>query len=350
PAVGNAIFFLAISLPLAWRRRAPLAVLGIVASATVIALLAMYDLSEQPPLEPFLALLVAFYSAALYGESGRANLAAALAAAAIVVEEITALIAGRPWGDVVPALTFWAVAWIFGHALRRRQEIATALERRTTDLELEREDTARAAADEERSRIARELHDVIAHGLSVVVVQAAAERRTLSGEQASTRDVLATIERTAREALVELRRLLGMIRKTQGEPALRPHPSLDQLDALLQQVRDAGLQVVLQTEGQASSLPPGIDLSAYRIVQEGLTNVLKHADGASAEVVIRYRPRDLEVEINDDGRGPIGTTNGGHGLIGIRERVDIYGGRLETGPSSSGGFRLWARLPFDSSA
>ncbi len=346
PTVANVIFFLAISLPLGWRRRAPLAVLGIVTSATVIAILAMY-LSLEPPVEPFLALLVALYSAALYGRGGRANAAGALAAGAIAVEEGAALVAGRYWGDVVPALIFFAAAWILGRALRRRQDVATALERRTHDLEVESEDTARAAAVKERSRIARELHDVIAHGLSVVVIQAEAERRTLPEEHASTREVLATIEKTAREALVELRRLLGMIRKGQDEPALRPHPSLDQLDALLLQVRDAGLQVELKTEGYESSLPPGVDLSAYRIVQEGLTNVLRHADGASAEVVIRYRPRGLEIEITDDGHGPIGTSNGGHGLIGIRERVEIYGGKLETGPSPSGGFRLWARLPFD---
>lgn len=178
---------------------------------------------------------------------------------------------------------------------------------------------------------------MIAHGLSVVVIQAEAERRILPEEQASTREVLATIERTAREALVELRRLLGMIRKTEDEPVLGPHPSLKQLDTLLQQVREAGLQVELHTEGQDSSLPPGIDLSAYRIVQEGLTNVLRHADGASAEVTHQIPTRELEVEINDNGHGPIGTSNGGHGLIGIRERVQIYGGKLETRSKPIGG-------------
>jgi signal transduction histidine kinase len=187
---------------------------------------------------------------------------------------------------------------------------------------------------------------VIAHSLSVIVVQAAAERRVLGPEHATTTEVLGSIEHTGRQALVELRRLLGVIRKTDDRPALQPQPTLAHLDELLAQVRDAGLAVQLQTKGEPVPLPPGVDLSAYRIVQEALTNVLKHAHASHAEVLVGYHPGELELEVSDDGQGPTDGL-GGHGLVGMRERVVLYGGALQAGRRDGGGYRLHARLRFE---
>ena len=187
---------------------------------------------------------------------------------------------------------------------------------------------------------------MIAHSLSVIVVQAAAERRVLGEEHAVTREVLGSIEHTGRQALVELRRLLGVIRKSDDRPALRPQPTLDHLDELIEQVREAGLAVQLQTQGERVPLPPGVDLSAYRIVQEALTNVLKHAHASRAEVMVCYRTGELDLEVTDDGHGPTDGP-GGHGLVGMRERVALYGGVLEAGRRDGGGYRLHARLRFE---
>jgi signal transduction histidine kinase len=233
-----------------------------------------------------------------------------------------------------------------GRALRRRQALAAALQDRAARLERDQEAKARSAVTDERARIARELHDVIAHSLSVIVIQAAAERRVLGEEHAATKEVLGSIEHTGRQALVELRRLLGVIRKSDDRPALRPQPTLEHLDELLEQVREAGLTVQLQTQGERVPLPPGVDLSAYRIVQEALTNVLKHADASHAEVLVCYHPSELDLEVIDDGHGPTDGP-GGHGLVGMRERVALYGGILEAGRRDGGGYRLHARLRFE---
>jgi signal transduction histidine kinase len=173
------------------------------------------------------------------------------------------------------------------------------------------------------------------------------ERRLLDGGRESTREVLLSIEQAGREALVELRRLLGVLRKSEDAPTLTPQPSLSHLDTLVEQVREAGLPVDLRIEGAPELLPPGLDLSAYRIVQEGLTNVLKHAGPARAEVVVRYRSGELELEVSDNGRGPTNERGGGHGLIGMRERVALYGGVIEAGARNGGGYELRVRLPLE---
>ena len=218
-------------------------------------------------------------------------------------------------------------------------------ERRARIAERERDLAAREAVVEERARIARELHDAIAHNVSMIVVQAGAERRVLEGSNDSTRDVLQTIEQIGRGALTEMRRLVGMLRSEAGDP-LAPQPGLADVPALVTQVREAGLPTELRVEGDRRELPVGIELSAYRIVQEALTNVLKHAGRARASVSIRYGPESLEVEVVDDGAGngsaPPGT---GHGLVGMRERVALYGGRLEAGRGQSGGFAVRVVLP-----
>jgi signal transduction histidine kinase len=218
-------------------------------------------------------------------------------------------------------------------------------ERRADIAERERDLAAREAVVEERARIARELHDAIAHNVSMMVVQAGAERRVLGEERSSTREVLETVEQIGRGALTEMRRLVGMLRSS-GEEPLAPQPGLADLERLVGQVREAGLPVDLQIEGARRELPVGLDLSAYRIVQEALTNALKHAGQARATVSVRYRDDSLELEVVDDGAGATTrVASGGHGLVGMRERVALYGGRFEAGRRASGGFTVRVLLP-----
>ena len=218
-------------------------------------------------------------------------------------------------------------------------------ERRLRLAERERDLAAREAVVEERARIARELHDAIAHHVSMMVVQAGAERRVLDGDDGSTREVLATIEQIGRGALTEMRRLVGMLRTGEADP-LAPQPGLDDLPRLVAQVGEAGLPVDLQVEGERRELPLGIELSAYRIVQEALTNALKHAGDAQAAVRVRYGKDSLELEIVDDGAGDAApVASGGHGLVGMRERVALYGGHLDAGRRPSGGFAVRVLLP-----
>jgi len=215
-------------------------------------------------------------------------------------------------------------------------------DRRARIAERERDLAAREAVVEERARIARELHDAIAHNVSMMVVQAGAERRVVSTD--ATREVLKTIEGIGRSALTEMRRLVGMLRTDEADP-LAPQPGLAQLETLVAQVSDAGLPVELHVEGARRALPAGLDLSAYRIVQEALTNALKHAGDARASVVVRYGDDSLELEIVDDGVGADGRAGGGHGLVGMRERVALYGGRFQAGRRASGGFAVRVLLP-----
>ncbi|MGZ8740952.1 MAG: sensor histidine kinase, partial [Gaiellaceae bacterium] len=215
-------------------------------------------------------------------------------------------------------------------------------------LESERADEARAAVAEERARIARELHDVVGHSVSVMTVQASGVRRLLRPDQQRERDALLIVERTGREALAEMRRMVGVLRRPEEGPVLAPQPSLEHLDRLVEQAREAGLPVELRVEGDAFQLPAGVDLTAYRLVQEGLTNALKHAGATRAEVVVNYSDCALEVVVSDDGRGVGSDDGGGHGLVGMRERVSVYGGELDAGPRPEGGYRLRARLPLAS--
>jgi signal transduction histidine kinase len=201
------------------------------------------------------------------------------------------------------------------------------------------------AVAEERLRIARELHDVVAHAISVIVLQARGGRRSLAMDPDETRQTLDTIEATGSEALAEMRRLLGMLRRDDEEIALAPQPSLRHLDSLASQVREAGLPVEVSIEGEPVELSPGVDVSAYRIVQEALTNALKHAGPATARVIVRYGDHDLELEIADTGVGANAGGEEGHGLAGMRERVSLYGGNIDSGPRDGGGFAVKARLP-----
>jgi signal transduction histidine kinase len=274
--------------------------------------------------------------------------AGVLATLAVAVGALAGDPEGADLGSYVFFLLLVGGPWLAGRAIRHRRLSERSLEARAVAAEREREERARAAVAEERVRIARELHDVVAHALSVIVVQARGGRRSIAGQPEEAREAFDSIEATGREALAEMRRLLGMLRRDDEALALSPQPSLRYLDALVAQVSEAGLPVELSVEGQAADLPPGIDLSAYRIVQEALTNAVKHAGAATARVVVRYGEHDLELEIADTGIGAATNDGEGHGLAGMRERVSLYGGKIEAGPRAGGGFAVRARLPLDS--
>jgi signal transduction histidine kinase len=340
-----AVLLLLVTLPLAVRRRAPEVTL-LAAAASLAVASALVRGSHGVPIGVFIAMLIAFYSVGVHCEDGRSPVVGAVAVAAIAAADLA-----RPgfFNDTESArpgawLAF-ATAWLVGRDLRRRRQHVEGLEDRATRLERDREEQARLAVSEERARIARELHDVVAHGVSVIVAQARAGPHLVHDHQRTT-EAFRAIESSGRDALVELRRLLGILRSGDQQLAIGPQPGLSSLQSLVEQVRASGLDVQLRTEGEVVHVPAGVDLSAYRIVQEALTNVVKHASATSAEVVIRYGPQALELDVIDDGQGTVATVNGtGHGLIGMRERVALYGGTIETGARAEGGFLVRARLP-----
>ncbi len=241
----------------------------------------------------------------------------------------------------------FVVTWLAGFALRAQTDQADAAEQRATQAERERESAARIAVAEERARIARELHDIVAHSVSVMVLQVGAIRLKLPEAMAEDKDALRGVEETGRAALQEMRRLLGAMRDDGQDAELAPQPGLENLDALVEGISRAGLPARLHVEGDAVPLPRAIDLSAYRIVQEALTNSLKHARASHADVTVRYRPDVVELEVTDDGVGGSTSDGLGHGLLGIRERVKIYGGTMNAGTAPGGGFILSASLPLD---
>jgi len=332
---------LAMTVAVVWRRRAPLLAVTVVSVAA--AAQALLTDAVPAPLSPIVATGVVLYSVAAHDELRRAVAGGAVALAAAWIAT------GREHGSTVADYLYITLlvgaVWLAGLALRGWRLRAAALEDRTVVLEHERDERARAAVAEERERIARELHDVIAHCVSLIVVQAGAERRVLPAGQISTREALRSIERTGRQALVEMRRLVEMLDRSDEALGLAPQPSVEQLGPLIEQVRQAGLPVELRVEGTPQPLPPGVDLSAYRLVQEGLTNALKHAGPARAVVTVRYGVGQLELEVADDGRGSNSSDGGGHGLVGMRERAALFGGTLRAGPCAAGGYALRATLP-----
>jgi signal transduction histidine kinase len=326
---------LAMTVPLAWRRRAPLPVTAVVMGALLVESLAVG--SAPTPDSQLIAWLLAIYTVAAHCDRR-----AALAGGAMSIA------AGLVWMGVddffFPVVVFGG-AWLAGRLVRQRDVHAQVAEERSAALAREREANARVTSAEERARIARELHDVLSHSVSVMVVQAGAERMALGSGRPVTAEALGAIEKTGRQALTEMRRLLGMLRVSDEPPAHAPQPTLAELDELVTQVREAGVPVELHIEGRQVALPPGVAVSAYRIVQEALTNVLKHAGPAHARVIVRYASRELELEIADDGRGPGEAGDAGHGLVGMRERVALYDGELDAGARNGGGFVVRARLP-----
>jgi signal transduction histidine kinase len=289
----------------------------------------------------------------------RAGLGVVLISAATIAYHEPA----HPAADVISLPVFFAISWLVGYALRERADQTRAAQERALRAERDREAAARVAVAEERGRIARELHDVVAHAVSVMVLQVGAVRHRMPESAAADRAALTNAEEAGRAALVEMRRLLSAMRSAGDELELVPSPGLQALEALAAKVRAAGLRVNLLVSGDPVPLPPSVDLSAYRIVQEGLTNALKHAQAQQADVRIRYIGRELQVEVQDDGRGPDAAgmspasggrqdpgESAGHGLVGIGERVKLFGGRMSAGAGPGGGFRLWVRLPLDMSS
>jgi len=345
-------FALAAAGLLVLRRTRPAAVAAgelVVAGTWVVALYGW----DQGPFAGFVALIAAAFALGVHGRGRRGLLAVGALLAIWLARDAYGLAAGRlPIGDVVPFWLWIALAYGGGMALRRRESLAALLEDRAVRAERERELRAREAIVEERGRIARELHDVVAHNVSVMVIQAQGGQRVLEGEQPQVRAALEAIETTGREAVDEMRRLLGVLRAGDEAPALTPRPGLAQLDGLLDSVRAAGMPVGLEVQGRPVTLPPGVDVSAYRIVQEALTNTLRHAAAEHAAVVVRYGPHEVELEVRDDGRASADARNGGggHGLVGMRERVALFGGELSAGRENGGGWTVRARLPVDGAA
>jgi signal transduction histidine kinase len=344
------------TLPLAWRRRAPLLVLATVAAADFVNLLAGF----RPTLAE-LGIYVALYTVAAHCSLRRSLLAGLAYAFSAMLYGI--VYSGRycyvTWQDWLTSYALLAAAWTLGEGQRRRRSNTASLEALNAQLQRERDLKARWAVAEERARIARELHDVVAHSVSVMVVQAGAARRQLDGDPGQARQALGSIESTGRQALAEMRRLLGVLRRDgddgaagNGAGELAPQPGLGDLDTLVSGAQEAGLEVALEVEGMPRPLAAGVDLSAYRIVQEALTNCIKHAGPARATVRLCFGRDELELQVSDDGRGVVGwydpdREDGGHGLIGMRERVAVFGGNLEVGPRPGGGFRVDARLPLE---
>jgi signal transduction histidine kinase len=250
--------------------------------------------------------------------------------------------------DLIFTPMLFAVGWLVGFALRERAEQAEDAEERALRAEREREAAARVAVAEERARMARELHDVVAHAMSVMVLQVGAVRHRMPANASEDREALGNVEQAGRTALAEMRRLLGALRQDGDGLALKPQPGLGDLQGLVADVRAAGLDVRLHAQGDPVGLPRGLDLSAYRILQEGLTNALKHAGASKVDVTIHYAEDELRLEVRDDGHGRTVRSDGlGHGLVGIGERVKIYGGDMSAFATTSGGFVLKASLPLD---
>jgi signal transduction histidine kinase len=343
PVGVNMLLYGAAALTLLWRRRMPL--------VSAIALVAAASLGQAffngPPDLAFAIVMIitTAYSVGAHAEQRTALLGVALICGAIVGVSVLA----NDSDILFPVVFFGFMPWLVGRTLRHHQALARALAEKADRAEHAREEEQRRAIAAERTRVARELHDVLAHNLSVMVVQASAARRVVERDPDRAGDAAELIRITGREALAELRQLFGAVRRGEGEPLAGP-PSVKQVERLAARAREAGLQVRVRVEGTPVPLPAGVDVTAYRVVQEALTNTIKHAGPAQATVTVRYEPWELVVEVEDDGPGPSGNgglsaTGGGHGLVGMRERVQVYGGNLQCGRRRGGGYAVRARLP-----
>jgi signal transduction histidine kinase len=343
---------LALTLPLLWRRRAPL---PMAVSVLLVALVQTIWLTQPPDIGPATAVAAtAMFSLGHHAEPRQAWIGMWVCGA--LATAISLIYA--PSDVVFPVIFFFVLPWLAGRTLRNRLLLARELAEKAARLEADREERAARAVADERARIARELHDVVAHSLTVMVIQAGAARRLVDRDPERVVEVAATIKQMGREALDEMRRLVGVLGdEPGGEPALAPQPTMADLDSLVERARAAGLDVELTIRGERVELPPGIDLAAYRVVQEALTNSVKHARARHATVAVEYGGDQLELCVADDGRGtPVSDSGsgepsaevlpgGGHGLVGMRERVTLYGGELTAGPRDGGGFEVRARFP-----
>jgi signal transduction histidine kinase len=350
PFIGLA---LASTVSLIWRRRYPLTVFWLVVAAQL-------GINGNLGKFGFLCAIIAAYSAAVYSPFRSAAIASLMLAASLV---------GGLLRSAIPSIPNWAGAFVIllpimvaGNTIRRWRRRANDTARRLANMEAEAAETTRRAVESERQRIARELHDVVTHNVSVMVVQAGAARKIMASDTEQATEALLAVEASGRAAMAELRQVMGLLTartdgrgpdRTDGEAAeldhtdLAPQPGLDELDTLVGRVRDTGLPVTLTVTGIPRALPPGIGLAAYRTVQEALTNTVKHAVGASARVTVDYEPQALRLEIADSGgtAGPSAAVGNGRGLMGLRERLAVYGGSLEAGRRPTGGFRVRAVIP-----
>ena len=345
PLWFDILAILVIVLPLLARRRFPFgapAAMGIAAALTSFV---------DRTVVPYDGVTFLVGCAALFLVGSLRDRAQAVAGFAIAEGVLAVVVYNDPRssvGNFVVGSIIFAIVWTIAFGVGRKSLEADEAKERANRAEREREERARMAVAEERARIARELHDVVGHSVSVMTVQASGVRRLLRPDQDREREALLVVERTGREALAEMRRMVGVLRRPEEAPALAPQPSLDHLGRLVEQAREAGLPVELRVEGEATQLPAGVDLTAYRLVQEALTNVVKHAQATRADVLVNYGDSYLEVTVKDDGKGVGNGDGGGHGLVGMRERVSVYGGELDAGPRTGGGYQLRARLPLTS--
>ena len=343
PAVQSVLVG-AATVPLLVRRRHPLPVVTVVVVAAWLQFRLGGDLAQ-----PFFGVALATYSVGSWASRRPAAVGLAATMACLLAIDVPRLRDGEPWDDVLPAWGVMLGVWALGRWVRSRRRELDQLAEEATGLRQTREAATRAAVAAERARIARELHDLVAHSMGIIVIQAQAAQRVLHRDPAAADEALRAIERSGRQGMAEMRRLLGVLVEGQGEVPHAPQPGIRDLDALVGRVRDAGLEVSVQIDGEPRPLPPGVDLSTYRIVQEALTNVLRHAGAGSATLRLCYSPAEVSVDVVDDGTD--GTTpdvpTGGRGLVGMRERVAVFGGRLETGRLPGGGWRVHATLPLE---
>ncbi|HSK27548.1 MAG TPA: sensor histidine kinase [Jiangellales bacterium] len=320
---------------LAWRRCFPIGVAVWVVATNVAT-------NPENQFSTLLSLVLVAYTVGSETEAPRSYAGLAI----VVLPFLAVSVAeGLEPSDVAAALVFLVGPWSVGTAVRQRATRTEEAVARADRLERERAAEAAEAAAQERRRIARELHDIVSHSLSVVTIQTQAVRRRLGDDHERERQDLAAVEATARQALAEMRRLFGVLRADGETASLTPQPGLHELDRLVTQVRASGLAVDVVVDGQRYELPPGVDLAAYRIVQEALTNALRHSGADRARVVLDYAPTRLGIVVEDDGAGLGSVTTGGHGLVGVRERVALYDGTVDVGMGPAGGVRLTASLP-----
>jgi signal transduction histidine kinase len=339
----NIAIMTAIAVSFLWRRTQPLVtVVTTFAGFTVMAVW----LTQPPDMFATVLILVCLGYAAARHVTGRPSVIALAIGVAVI---LTLSIVYDPNDIFFPVTFFWIMPWVAGRAVRNQTMLTRELAEKAERARHAREEDERRAIATERNRIARELHDVLAHNLSVMVVQAAGARQVLEKDPKRAVEAAALIERTGREALAEIRHLFGPVRRGEGGPLSGP-PSIARMDELARRAREAGLRVELRVTGDPVELPAGIDLAGYRIVQEALTNTLKHSGGARALVTVAYEPNEVVLSVEDDGEGPreayeLGEAGGGHGLVGMRERAAVYGGVVQAGRRRGGGFAVRARLP-----
>lgn len=336
--VLHAVVGATVMLAIAWRRAFPVGV-------TLLAVLGNAVLGANGgELSVVFGLLIMAFTVGAETEGARSWLAMLALLSFFVGSLILANQRVIP-GDLGAGVVLVALPWVAGRTLRERAAGLAAAMTRAELLEEEKLRAAAAATVRERTRLARELHDIVSHSISVIAIQSQAIRRRLGPDHAREAADLAGVEAAARDAMAEMRRLFGVLREEGEQAALAPQPGLAELDQLLVRVRDTGIRVDLDTHGEPVELSPGLDLAAYRIVQEAVTNALRHSGAGHLQVGLRYAPGELEVTVEDDGHGIDDATAGGHGLRGIRERAELYGGTLDVGPGDRGGARVHARLP-----